>query len=352
MYSRPSEKQKIHNKMASSTDLNIARKHLADVLGDSMKLYLQNLNAWFKKKVNKEEFDFEARKLMRNDTVHLHNEFLLALMAKCQILSSSSVTSKEQVGCGKVQKTGKVKKKPPGGRANLQQRFIQAQTIDYVPQITSKALEEGASPTPLGFVSREGLMPDAAMVHGRMLVCAWETGLADVQDSAVKLLMLSLETQLKYILSLVIQQRKGYKLRENRFVYATGIGVKNPYARNIHCTMDLTTESNATTITGNFQHAPSLRPSIEIGEDIAAEQNALGSEAATDDLEPISMYDLCDTLMLYRNAIVSHSVYAPTIERVIHMKWHPSHEELDQESIHEQELFLKHKLAKRKDFDE
>ena len=44
-----------------------------------------------------------------------------------------------------------------------------------------------------GFVSREGLMPDLAMVHGRMLVCAWETGLADVQDTAVKLLMLALE---------------------------------------------------------------------------------------------------------------------------------------------------------------
>ncbi|GFN95442.1 transcriptional adapter 1-like, partial [Plakobranchus ocellatus] len=75
--------------MASSSELNIARKNLADALGDSMTLYLQNLNAWFKKKLNKEDFDYEARKLMRNDTVHLHNEFLLALIAKCSIVSSS-----------------------------------------------------------------------------------------------------------------------------------------------------------------------------------------------------------------------------------------------------------------------
>lgn len=33
---------------------------------------------------------------------------------------------------------------------SLQQRFIAAPIIDYVPQTTSKALEEGASPTPLG----------------------------------------------------------------------------------------------------------------------------------------------------------------------------------------------------------
>ncbi|KAH9492877.1 Transcriptional adapter 1 [Bulinus truncatus] len=286
--------------MAASTDLNIARKNLADVLGDSMKLYLQNLNAWFKKKVNKEEFDFEARKLMKNDTVHLHNEFLLALIAKCQLLSttSSCVTSKDPTNFGKSQKCGKIKKKPPGGRANLQQRFIPAQTMDYVPQITSKALEEGASPTPLGFVQREGLLPDITMVHGRMLVCAWETGLADVQDTAVHLVMIALENQLKHILSLVIRQRKGYKLREGKFAYSVGIGVKNPYSMNFFETLDPSTQSRATTITGTFYHTPSLRPSVETGEDRAIEENVLGSDTATDDLEPISLYDLADTLMV------------------------------------------------------
>ncbi|CAL1543532.1 unnamed protein product [Lymnaea stagnalis] len=337
--------------MASSIDLNRARKNLADALGDSMKLYLQNLNAFFKRKYNKEEFDFEARKLMRNDTVHLHNEFLLALISKCQILSSS-VTSKDQGSVGKAQKSSKVKKKPPGGRANLQQRFIQAQTLDYVPQITSKALEEGASPTPLGFITRDGLLPDVTMVHGRMLVCAWETGLSDVQDSAVKLLMIALETQIKSILSLVVKQRKGYKLREGRFTYAVGIGVKNPYAMSVHDSTDPSSESTATTITSNFQHTPSLRPSVETGDDIAIEQYALGADLAEEELDPISLYDLSDTLMLYKNTIVSHSVYAPTIERVIHMKWHPSNEDLAQESIHEQEVYLKHKVAKRKNYDE
>uniref|UniRef100_A0A2C9LAH2 Uncharacterized protein n=1 Tax=Biomphalaria glabrata TaxID=6526 RepID=A0A2C9LAH2_BIOGL len=340
--------------MAISTDLNIARKNLSDVLGDSMKLYLQNLNSWFKRKINKEEFDFEARKLMKNDTVHLHNEFLLALIAKCQILSStpSGVSSKDPNNVGKSQRCGQVKKKPPGGRANLQQRFIPANTMDYVPQITSKALEEGSSPTPLGFVQREGLMPDITMVHGRMLVCAWETGLADVQDSAVHIVMLALENLLKDILTLVIKQRKGYKLRDKRFAYSFGIGVKNPYIMRSHDTVDPSSQSQATTITSSFHHTPTLRPSPEMGEDIAIEENVLGADTAVDDAEPISLYDLSDTLMLYKNAIVSHSVYAPTIERVIHMKWHPSHEEILQESLHQQEVYLKHKLAKRKTFDD
>ena len=34
------------------------------------------------------------------------------------------------------------------------------------------------------------------MVHGRMLVCAWETGLEEVSDTAVKLIMQSIEVGL------------------------------------------------------------------------------------------------------------------------------------------------------------
>lgn len=45
----------------------------------------------------------------------------------------------------------------------------------------------------LGFSSRELSVPDVSMVHGRMLVCAWETGLEEVADTAVKLIMQSIE---------------------------------------------------------------------------------------------------------------------------------------------------------------
>ncbi|KAK3793243.1 hypothetical protein RRG08_014721 [Elysia crispata] len=332
-------------KMASSSELNIARKNLADALGDSMSLYLQNLNCWFRRKLTKEEFDYQARKLMRSDTVHLHNEFLLALMAKCSLTSSSS--SLKDGGSIKMSKPGKVKRRPPGGRANLQQRFVPAQILDYVPQITGKALEEGACPTPLGFVSREGLMPDLAMVHGRMLVCAWETGLADVQDTAVKLLMLALEVQLKNILTQVVKQRKGYHLREGKFVYAAGIGVKNPYATALREVSTPAGDNAPTVVTAGYAHAPSLRPSRQVGEDLAVEQEALGADFAADHQEPISLYDLADTLQLFKNSIPSHSVYAPAMERILHSKWHPSVEELAQEDIYQQETRLKHKLAER-----
>lgn len=44
-----------------------------------------------------------------------------------------------------------------------------------------------------GFVTRDLLLPDIALIHGRALVCAWEIGLQDVQDNVVKLIIHALE---------------------------------------------------------------------------------------------------------------------------------------------------------------
>jgi len=43
------------------------------------------------------------------------------------------------------------------------------------------------------FAVHELLLPDAAMVHGRFIVSAWEFGLDGIQDDAVKLLSLAIE---------------------------------------------------------------------------------------------------------------------------------------------------------------
>ena len=45
------------------------------------------------------------------------------------------------------------------------------------------------------FATRELAVPDISMVQGRMLVCAWETGLEDVSDTAVKLIMQAIEVK-------------------------------------------------------------------------------------------------------------------------------------------------------------
>ena len=43
------------------------------------------------------------------------------------------------------------------------------------------------------FASRDMLLPDIGMVHGRMIVTAWDYGLDKVEDNAVRLLMEAVE---------------------------------------------------------------------------------------------------------------------------------------------------------------
>ena len=48
----------------------------------------------------------------------------------------------------------------------------------------------------LGYVSREMLLPDIGLIHGRMIVTAWDYGLEDVEDDAIRLLLLAVEVWL------------------------------------------------------------------------------------------------------------------------------------------------------------
>lgn len=328
--------------MAAPMDLNAARKSLTDELGNSSTVYFQNLASWFKKKTSKEDFDLEARRLLKTDSVHLHNEFLLAIIAKCQSISSSMGTSREaalqSAGSASPSKLhrstssnsgSKLKRKhPTSHRANMQQRFVPVNPMDYAPKITSRAVEEGTGL--LGFVVRDMLLPDAALIHGRALVCAWEMGLQDVHDTVVKIIIHALEIQLKRILSTVMQKRSGYKLRERHYRFAMGSQGRNPYLRQTAITPDDFINSEATAITNSGYHTPSLKPSSDVAEQMAAHELSLSGQPPLF-RPPISMFDLLESLQLNRSVISSHSVYAPALERVIHSLWHPDPAEPEQE---------------------
>ncbi|XP_076454582.1 transcriptional adapter 1-like [Babylonia areolata] len=316
--------------MAAPMDINTARKSLTEELGESSAIYFQNLASWFKKKTSKEDFDLEARKLLSSDTVHLHNEFLLAIIAKCQSVSSSMVISKEAAlqsassSASRLHKSSKLKRKQSTSHRSHTQRFVPVNPMDYAPQVSCKPVEEGS--TPLGFVSRDMLLPDSALIYGRALVCAWEVGLQDVQDSVIRLVIHALELQLKRILSAVMQKRSGYKLREKRFRFAMGCEVRNPYLRQACISPDPSLHSEATTVTNNGYHTPSLKPSVQTAEQTAAHELCL-VDRPPGYRPPISMMDLLETLQLNKNIIPSHTVSAQAVEYAIHHLWHPPPEE-------------------------
>ncbi|KAJ8299920.1 hypothetical protein KUTeg_021439, partial [Tegillarca granosa] len=120
------------------------------------------------------------------------------------------------------------------------------------------------------FAARDLTLPDITMVHGRVLVCAWETGLDDVVDEAVKLVMQAVESQLKNIISMVLTSRNGYKVREKKFKFAVGTQAQNPYLRHASLIEDTSTESSGS-------HVPCRRPPLEIGEGLATQQLSAAS---------------------------------------------------------------------------
>ncbi|KAK3087694.1 hypothetical protein FSP39_009258 [Pinctada imbricata] len=189
------------------------------------------------------------------------------------------------------------------------------------------------------------------MLHGRMLVCAWESGLEEVSDPAVKLIMKSVENQLKNILSLVISSRKGYKLRDGKLKYAMGSKRPNPYLRQSQMVSNESTESDLTWVMEGGQHVPSFKPHTELAESMAAREMSLSSHREASlashpgSSAPISLFDLLYSMQLYRSSISSHSVYAPAVERIIHKLCHPGHEEINQDVIHQQEISIKQTLS-------
>lgn len=82
------------------------------------------------------------------------------------------------------------------------------------------------------FLFQEIFLPDHALVVGRFMLAAWELGLEGADDEAADLIVVAVQMFLKNILSTVVSQRKGYKIRKQCFMYDIGGDVPNMWLRN------------------------------------------------------------------------------------------------------------------------
>lgn len=146
------------------------------------------------------------------------------------------------------------------------------------------------------------------------------------------------------MLSLILSQRNGYKLREKKMRFAMGSSTKNPYQRQSYIKHDNRTErsehhalhsykwvvflfdffiakwiifirvnwninielyvifsfhSEATTITSNGSHVPCLKHTTELGEEEGVYQLALSQPVPLN--PPVSMFDLFHALQVSRS---------------------------------------------------
>jgi len=156
------------------------------------------------------------------------------------------------------------------------------------------------------FCSRDLTLPDAALVHGRMLVAAWDAGLDDgCEDKAIKLILTATKQFLKQLMVAIITNRKGYRLRENRVVQSVGLPTLNPWLHNSWHTHDSTTNS----------HSPD-DPSTYQGTCKAERDSAYYIACTADEnefLKPISVLDVFQTLQ------VEITIFRPYLRGKIHI---------------------------------
>ncbi|KAM4642216.1 transcriptional adapter 1 [Discoglossus pictus] len=320
------------------SELEAAKKSLSEALGENVKQYWANLKLWFKQKISKEEFDVEARRLLTQENVHSHNDFLLAILTRCQILISSPEGAGSLNSAAKPGKP-KGKKKISSVRQKFDHRFQPQNPLAGAQQFVSRDPQEDDE---LKLCSHTMALPSRGQLEGRMIVTAYEHGLDNVTEEAVTVVVHALEKVMKDLLNSVVSRRQAYRLKDGHFRYAFGCNVNpQPYLRNsvpaynhlVECPPMLSAPSASQNI-GTHVHP-------DDAEQQAALLLACSGDSMPASLPPVNMYDLLEGLQVNREVVPSHTLYALNIERVLMKLWHPNREELQQDEIHRQRLTAK-----------
>jgi len=313
--------------MSTATiELTSSRRRLSEALGDQHESYFAHMKSWFRKKSTKEDFDSAARKMLSADTVNLHNEFLLAILNKCQTLVNLSLpeqrTCPELLSPSKYDspqdrlKKGKIKRKSKSTRATFDHRFQAVNVAAAAPEANENAVQP--EETTVRYVAREGTLPDVGLIHGRLLVAAWDEGLEGVDNEAVKLTMVAVEQQLRTILVSLLCSRNGWR-EKGGVRHSVGAPLPNPWLRNVQSQLRREASNAATeaTLRNEAGLGPADPPLADKAEADAMYETACAGNIGEKNKRPLSLFDLMATLQNDRSVIPSHTVYSINMERII-----------------------------------
>ncbi|XP_047545660.1 transcriptional adapter 1-like isoform X1 [Vanessa atalanta] len=302
----------------SSDALNISRRKLNDALGEKSTKYFNHMKQWFRMKLTKEEFDTEARALLNPDQVHYHNEFLLALLNKVEGLAETSITIAQEKASSHNRNSRRHKR---NSRTSEKSNFEPADLLEYLPPNSPP----GAGSDGVKYATQEIFLPDHALVVGRFMLAAWELGLEGADDEAADLIVVAVQNFLKNIISTVVSQRKGYKLRNERFMYDIGADMPNIWLRNSNKLYDPQNDGRINLDDSVDALGPRCPPTIDEVEHSTAFEIACSVQNPEPNDEKLSVYEFYNTLLTHKNVIACHSVYAVNMERLAVMLNHPSY---------------------------
>ncbi|ESN94503.1 hypothetical protein HELRODRAFT_185117 [Helobdella robusta] len=334
-----------HSSRKLTEELSMAQSSLSDFLGSDMKIYLNLLKSWFKKKISKQDFDLEARNLLCSDSIHLHNNFLLLLLAKCQSFGSSALLNDDWKSSDK-----RLQDKTFGDRIHASSSvslqdgsnfFMKADPLSIVPQIPFQMPDPEAL-TP-GYASLENLLPDASMVHGRMLVGAWERGLLSVDDQCVHLLKFAIEILLKNILSSLSSLKYNKHSMDSSFYVGDG-GFKQKSLFNYSSTpnscelflevndepMLLDDENDVGGYDDDDDDSDGCSSMGEVSS--CLDEVSMPHSSSKSSIHHANLFDLFNVFTTRKNIIPCHALYTLNMERIINTMWHPSSQEEEEQA--------------------
>lgn len=228
-----------------------AKNDLILALGDSGHKYFSNMKLWFRHKWSREQFDYESRKFLSQEKMHLHNRFLIAILNKIdafQIPQEPSPTIGGGLSLGTSVGTiassnsgnRKAKRKKSSRVSSDRVTFEPYDFLDFIMEDSMKLIRPATGteanvqilPTQR-YCVQELFLPDAGFILGRFLIGAWEFGLVNVEDSVAEYVAMAVQVLLKNLISAVIMKKEHYKVTgEGSFYYDVGASLKDPSLRN------------------------------------------------------------------------------------------------------------------------
>lgn len=157
----------------SENELSTAKEKLSVELGEEqMQTYMSNLVKWFRRAYTKNEFGAETRKLLQSEKMHLHNDFMLAILNKINIRSLDSQNKSDS-----QTKTG-----------NRQSVFIPINITDYLSD--EEIPDQSTGPPQLKIryhVNRRRLLRKE-YIYGWLLVIGFEYGVTEADMDVAEII--------------------------------------------------------------------------------------------------------------------------------------------------------------------
>ncbi|KAK0078662.1 hypothetical protein PV325_002221 [Microctonus aethiopoides] len=323
--------------MTTTKDLNIARKALITSLGANARLYFEKMKLWFQMKTTKEEFDCEARNIMSDEQIHLHNEFLLCLLNKVRGLATATPTRPIKVNNAHThvdkdkqlkEKRLKLKRKYKTDKSNFEPADV------YVEVLTQMSSPVGDEPIGANRSSAQELvLPDRTFVLARLMLAAWENNMDGAEENTAHIIIAATQIFLKNLITAILTRRKGFAVENKSFIYNIGEPVPSSWKRNTMFIPYGIHSRAPTDVTDSDGHIPAITPNVEEMEQATAFSMACSSQTISSALPPVNISELLHTLKIHKNLVNNHTLYATNMERLFTYSTHPTWEDLEMKKL-------------------